>query len=57
MANFTSEQANSCIIGRCESKSINEVHQIYVFSVVDDNGNLSGIIAQKDIISLTYSRW
>lgn len=25
--------------------------------VVDDNGNLSGIISQKELISLTYSRW
>ena len=25
--------------------------------VVDDNGKLSGIIAQKELISLTYSRW
>lgn len=25
--------------------------------VVDENGDLSGIIAQKELISLTYSRW
>lgn len=25
--------------------------------VVDDNGNLSGIITQKELISLTYSKW
>lgn len=25
--------------------------------VVDENGNISGIITQKDLISLTYSRW
>jgi diguanylate cyclase (GGDEF)-like protein len=25
--------------------------------VVDDNGQLSGIISQKELISLTYSRW
>jgi diguanylate cyclase len=25
--------------------------------VVDDNGNLSGVISQKELISLTYSNW
>ena len=38
MANFTANQAEACMITRCESFKTDDVHQYWVLSVTDENG-------------------
>jgi len=47
MANFTPQQANQCIITKCDSFKINGIHQCWIIEVQDNNGNLYEIINDK----------
>jgi hypothetical protein len=47
MANFTPQQANQCIITKCESFKINGAHQYWIIEVQDNKGNLYEIINDK----------
>jgi len=40
MANFTEQEANACVINRCESVKIDGIHQYWVFAVCDTENNL-----------------
>jgi hypothetical protein len=40
MAIFTEQEANACVINRCESVKLNDVHQYWVLSVTDEDNNL-----------------
>jgi len=44
MAKFTPEQANQCIVTKCESFKIDGVHQYWTIEVQDNNGNIYEII-------------
>ena len=43
MSNFTEQQANACVINRCESVKRDNVHQYWVLEVLDADGNIYGI--------------
>jgi hypothetical protein len=47
MAKFTPEQANQCIVTKCESFKIDGVHQYWIIEVQDNNGNIYEIINDK----------
>ena len=38
MAKFTAQQANNCVIDRCEAVSIDSVHAYWLIEVLDENG-------------------
>lgn len=38
MANFTSQQANACVITKCESYKLDGVHQYWEVEVKDEDG-------------------
>jgi hypothetical protein len=47
MANFTPQQANECMVTKCESFKINGAHQYWIIEVQDNNGNIYKVINDR----------
>lgn len=47
MAKFTTQQANECIVTKCDSFKVDGVHQYWEIDVVDNNGNVYQIIEEQ----------